>query len=77
MMDLQINRNFEAFEVYEKEHFQEMLCASEKARNLSFLKKANQNERKPIHKRQAHQVIEPVVQLEDCSIYPSFWLNPV
>ncbi len=74
-MDLQTNQNFAAFEVYTKEHYQEMLCAAEKERNLAFLKTRQRALAKPIRKRRDQRVAVPAVQLEECSISPSFWLN--
>ncbi len=34
-MDLPLNRNFE---IYTREHYQEMLCVAEKERTLAFIK---------------------------------------
>ena len=71
-MDLPMNRNFE---IYAKEHYQEMLCEAEKMRTLAFLKKARKNSRQPIRIKQPAQSPDPVLQLEDCPVSPSFWYS--
>jgi len=71
-MDLQLNRNFE---IYAKEHFQEMLCAAEKERALAFIKKMHKISLQPIRKMQTVQAPIPASQVEDCPISPSFWYS--
>ena len=76
-MDLQINHDLKAFEVYTKEHYQDMLCTAEKEHNIAFLKKSHRDYRKPIRKKYAHLPAVASVELQDCTISPSFWINPV
>ena len=71
-MDLPLNRNFE---IYAKEHFQEMLCAAEKGRALAFIKKMHKTSHKPIRIIQPSQTTIPASQVEDCPISPSFWYS--
>ncbi len=76
-MDLQINRNFNAFEVYTKEHFNDMLCYAEKERNIASLMQNHRKNHLTMRKNRART--EPIqsIQLQDCPISPSFWVNPV
>ncbi len=73
-MDLPLNRNFE---IYTREHYQEMLCAAEKERTLAFIKKMNKTSHQPRRKIQPTQTPIPVIQVEDCPISPSFWYNSI
>ncbi len=57
------------FDVFVKEHLQEILCLAEKEHSLALIKRASDHHHKRVYIHHAHST-SPLVQ--DCAISPSF-----
>jgi len=65
-------------EYYTNRPDQEMLCTAEKERALVVIRKTHNSFHQPFHyKNQLHALAIPAVQLQDCSVSPSFWQGTI
>jgi hypothetical protein len=60
------------FDVFVKEHLQEILCEAEKNHALSLLKAPRSDRPKQKHLKQAQMLMASDIQLQDCAVSPSF-----
>jgi hypothetical protein len=60
------------FDIYVKEHLQEILCTAEKSQALSRLNKIHPQLQKQDQQIKSLQLTIPEIQLQDCASSPSF-----
>ena len=67
-----MNQNFD---IFVKEHLQEILCQVEKEHALALIRKAHEEARIPASLNLPHHLHVYETQLQDCAISPSFSHN--
>lgn len=60
------------FDIFVKEHLQEILCEAEKEHALDFIRKAHINTHKRAQLILPRQLTAPEIPLQDCAVSPSF-----
>ena len=63
------------FDVFVKDHLQAVLCQAEKEHALSSIRKTHVDAYKSPQRKSPHHHANPVIQLQDCAISPSFSNN--
>jgi len=63
------------FDIFVKEHLQEILCEAEKDHALAFIRKGHINSHKRAQLKLARQLTVPEIPLQDCAVSPSFSHN--
>jgi hypothetical protein len=60
------------FDIFVKEHLQEILCEAEKDHALAFIRKVRINSHKRVKLKLSHQLTVSEIMLQDCAVSPGF-----
>jgi hypothetical protein len=60
------------FDIFVKEHLQEIFYEAEKDHALAFMRKARINSHNQAQLKLPHQLPVPEIPLQDCAVSPSF-----